>query len=63
MTLQSNPREEPKDINVKLGDICIKMADLCFVFTVMEKPARYKAKSKKPAAKPKTAKKRKSDGN
>ncbi|XP_022815859.1 uncharacterized protein LOC111349118 isoform X1 [Spodoptera litura] len=28
----------------------------------MEKPARYKAKSKKPAAKPKTAKKRKSDG-
>lgn len=29
----------------------------------MEKPARYKAKNKKPAAKPtKTAKKRKSDG-
>ncbi|KAJ8732232.1 hypothetical protein PYW08_014962 [Mythimna loreyi] len=30
--------------------------------STMEKPARYKSKSKKPAAKPKTAKKRKSDG-
>lgn len=29
----------------------------------MEKPARYKAKNKKPATKPKTTKKRKSDGN
>lgn len=28
----------------------------------MEKPARYKAKNKKPASKPKTPKKRKSDG-
>uniref|UniRef100_A0A2A4JUT6 Uncharacterized protein n=1 Tax=Heliothis virescens TaxID=7102 RepID=A0A2A4JUT6_HELVI len=28
----------------------------------MEKPARYKSKNKKPAAKPKTAKKRKTDG-
>lgn len=28
----------------------------------MEKPARYKGKNKKPATKPKTPKKRKSDG-
>ncbi|KAJ8732549.1 hypothetical protein PYW07_015148 [Mythimna separata] len=32
------------------------------LFQIMEKPARYKSKSKKPAAKPKTTKKRKSDG-
>lgn len=29
----------------------------------MEKPVRYKQKNKKPASKPKSAKKRKSDGN